>query len=74
MKGIDKLFFSQILRKDKDPLDKSALPDDERRQLDDFINQMKQTNKTSSIITKDHQNNGIDLVPIRSKSIVVSDE
>jgi len=68
------LFFSQILRSDKAPLDKSALPDEERQQLDDFLDQMKGTNRTSSIIAKDHQNNGIDSVPIRTKSIVVSDQ
>ncbi|CAF0950852.1 unnamed protein product [Rotaria sordida] len=61
---------SQILRKDKAPLDRSALPDEERQQLDDFLNQMKQKHRTSSIISKDHQNNGLDSVPIRSKSII----
>jgi tetratricopeptide (TPR) repeat protein len=58
---------SQILRQDKAPLDKSALPDDERQQLDDFLNQMKDTKRT---ITNDHPNNGIDSLPIRSKSII----
>ena len=74
MKEIYYYFFSQVLRNDKAPLDKSALPDDERQQLDDFLNQMKETNNASSITTKDHQNNGIDSAPIRSKSIVVSDQ
>ncbi len=67
------LFNSQVLRQDKAPLDKSALPDDERQQLDDFLNQMRETKRTSSIITKDHQNNGVDSLPIRSKSSIVSD-
>lgn len=67
------LFLSQILRQDKAPLDKSALPDDEREKLDDFLDQMKENNRTTSTInSKDHQNNGIDTVPIRSKPIVVS--
>ncbi|CAF3435057.1 unnamed protein product [Rotaria sp. Silwood1] len=61
---------SQILRKDKAPLDKSALPDDERKQMDDFLKQMLEKKRTSSIIAKDHQNNGFDSVPIRSKSII----
>jgi hypothetical protein len=66
------LFNSQILRKDDAPLDRSALPDDERQQLDDFLNQMKENNRTSSTIANDHQNNGINALPIRSKSTIVS--
>ncbi len=62
---------SQILRQDKAPLDKSALPDDERQEFDDFLNQMKE-NKPSSTVSKDHQNNGLDSLPIRSKSTIVS--
>ena len=67
------LFFSQILRKDEAPLDRSALPDDERRDFDDFLNQMKEVNKKPSILaTAEHQNNGQNSAPIRNKSIVVS--
>ncbi|CAF1187969.1 unnamed protein product [Adineta steineri] len=63
---------SHILRTDKAPLDKTLLPDEERQQLDDFLNQMKETKQTSSNTTKDHQNNGINLAPIRSKSIATN--
>jgi hypothetical protein len=66
------IYSSHTLRQDKAPLDKSALPDDEREHLDDFLNQMKETERTSSIV-KDQLNNGNDSIPIRSKSIVVSE-
>ena len=63
------LFFSQILRKDEAPLDRSALPDDERQEFDDFLNQMKEVKKKT---TTEHQNNGLNSAPIRNKSIIVS--
>ncbi|CAF1273581.1 unnamed protein product [Adineta ricciae] len=62
---------SQILRKDEAPLDRSALPDDECRDFDDFLNQMKEVNKKPSILaTTEHQNNGLNSAPIRNKSII----
>ncbi|CAF4266199.1 unnamed protein product, partial [Rotaria magnacalcarata] len=61
---------SHTLRKDKAPLDRSALPDDERQNFDDFLTKMQQIDKTSSSIVDDHKNNGIATVPIRSKSTI----
>ncbi|CAF3328850.1 unnamed protein product [Rotaria socialis] len=61
---------SHTLRKDKAPLDRSALPDDERQNFDDFITKMQQIDKTSLNIVNDHKNNGIASVPIRSKSTI----
>ena len=68
------LLFSQLLRQDKSPLDKSALPEEERRQFDDFLEQMKDINRASSNTTKDHPNNGLDSHPVRTKPIAVGDD
>jgi len=64
--------LSQILRQDKAPLDRSALPANERQDFDDFLNQMKTTNRTASSSIKTHENNALENVPIRSKSTIVS--
>ena len=60
---------SKVLRQDKAPLDISALPDDESRQFNEFLNQMK----TCESSVNDQSKNGLESVPVRSKvPIVVS--
>jgi hypothetical protein len=65
------MFHSHVLRQDKAPLDRSALPADEREHLNEFLQQMKTTSDMSSSMSKEFHKNGADAVPIRTRTALV---